>query len=139
MNINVDIKTDKLPYKGSKYAAGYDLYAVSRKELTYNLVEYETNASIKIPEGYVGLIFPRSSIYKTGLTLINSVGVIDSDYIGVIKAIFIRHGNKDLDYQIGDRICQLVIVPVCNINFNVVDSLENTERGTNGFGSSGVD
>jgi dUTP pyrophosphatase len=102
---------------------------------------YYTGLSVEIPEGYVGLIFPRSSIYKTNLTLTNSVGVIDSGYRGEIKAVFnltyIGHFRGGYPYQVGDRVAQLVIVPIPKIEIEEVDELTPTERGAQGFGSSG--
>ncbi len=97
-----------------------------------------TGLSIEIPEGYVGLLFPRSSIHKKSLTLANSVGVIDSGYRGEIKLIFKASiSNEFINYQLGDRIGQLIIMPYPQIEFEEVEDLEDTERGEDGFGSTG--
>lgn len=121
--------------------AGMDLTAVSMEPI-FGQVTYGTGISIEIPVGYVGLLFPRSSICNTYLTLSNSVGVIDSAYRGEIKAVFNldEHGEgRDYTcYSVGDRIAQLVIIPYPRISFEEVDELTDTERGTSGYGSSGA-
>lgn len=117
--------------------AGADLYAAS---ICYCLdyVEYDTGIHIEIPSGYVGLIFPRSSISKTSLSLSNSVGVIDSGYRGSIKLRFKYTDQLMKTYEVGDRIGQLMIVPYPTISFKKVEELSNTERNNGGFGSSGL-
>ncbi len=109
----------------------------------------QTGVAVKIPEGYVGLIFPRSSISKKHLSLSNSVGVIDSGYTGEILVKFSptphftiteNHDNYDEDFLSfgkGDRVAQLIILPYPSILFEEVEVLPNTERGSGGFGSSG--
>lgn len=120
--------------------AGMDLTAVS---FTYpnpdeHVITYHTGLSIEIPKGYVGLIFPRSSIYKQDLILNNSVGVIDSGYRGEIMAKFVILKGKDSKlYKPGDRIAQLIILPYPKIEFNEVNELSDTDRGENGYGSTG--
>lgn len=126
-----------------KYAkngdAGLDLIATS-KTLNELFIEYGTGLAFEIPEGYVGLVFPRSSISKYHLDLANSVGVIDSSYRGEVMVRF----KKTLDrpyanvYNIGDKICQLIIIPYPSIELTQVDELSNTERGSGGFGSTGA-
>ena len=102
---------------------------------------YGTGLAMEIPEGYVGLVFPRSSIRNTDLSLSNAVGVIDSGYRGEIQATFNRKGVSQIDghpiYMVGDRIAQIIIVPYPHIIFDEVDELSNSERGTGGFGSTG--
>lgn len=118
--------------------AGMDLTAVSKVWSYDGYYEYDTGLEFEIPEGFVGLIFPRSSIYKTGLTLSNSVGVIDSGYRGSVKAKFYYDDYDDCNsYEIGDRVCQLIIMPYPQIEFKEVDELSKTVRGDGGFGSSG--
>jgi len=98
---------------------------------------------MEIPKGYVGLVFPRSSIRKTDLSLTNSVGVIDSGYRGELQATFKKvYGPNDVridqtDYKVGDRIAQIIIIPYPQITFVEVDELSITERGEGGFGSTG--
>ena len=124
----------------AKYGdAGMDLTSTNIEILTgtdCGYIEYHTGLSIEIPEGYVGLLFPRSSISNTGLILANSVGVIDSGYRGEIKCRFkyISGTNK---YNIGDRIAQLMILPYPMIELEKVDELSSTERGEGGFGHTG--
>lgn len=102
-------------------------------------LRYFTGLAVEIPEGFVGLLFPRSSIHRTDLILPNSVGVIDSGYRGEITAIFnLPSNNKERVYNVGDRILQLVIVPIPKIELEEVQSLSDSERGTRGFGSSGL-
>lgn len=97
---------------------------------------YHTGVYVSIPKGYVGLIFPRSSIYKKDLLLHNSVGVIDSGYTGEIKFIFMPTGWKE--YEIGDRIGQIIFMKLPEVQLEYVDSLEETARGEGGFGSTGA-
>lgn len=126
-----------------KYAkdgdAGLDLTAISSKTDEYGNVVYGTGLAIEIPKGYVGLIFPRSSISKTVLSLCNSVGVIDSGYRGEIMLkyrVASRQENRFV-YSIGERIGQLIIMPYPKVELVEVDELSDTERGENGFGSTG--
>jgi len=93
---------------------------------------------LEIPERFVGLVFPRSSIRNTELTLSNCVGVIDSGYRGELQATFNKSNGLDsISYNIGDRVCQILIIPYPPIEFVEVDELSNTERGEGGFGSTG--
>jgi dUTP pyrophosphatase len=101
----------------------------------YAYLEYDTGLSVEIEHGFVGLIFPRSSISETGLTLRNSCGVIDSGYRGSIKFRFRKDfGSK---YRKGDRIGQLIIIPYPTLSPIWADELSETVRGDSGFGSSG--
>ena len=120
--------------------AGLDLTATN---ISYNnglFLEYGTGLAIEIPEGFAGFIFPRSSISNYNLTLCNSVGVIDSNFRGEIKLRFKTSYNTQRyrEYNIGDRIGQLVILPVPKIEFELTEELKETIRGSSGFGSSGV-
>ena len=117
--------------------AGMDLVATSMK-FDGTQITYGTGLAMEIPEGFVGLIFPRSSIRKYELILSNSVGVIDSGYRGEIQATFKKENGLDsLAYKIGDKIAQIMIIPYPPIEFDVVDELSDTERGEGGFGSTG--
>ena len=122
--------------------AAMDLYAMYRKVDNYGNYEYGTGLSMEIPEGYVGLIFPRSSICKVPLSLCNSVGVIDSGYRGEIILKFDKRDRMSLEhppaYTAGDRVGQIMILPYPKIEFVDVDELTQTDRGTGGFGSTGV-
>lgn len=126
-----------------KYAkpgdAGMDLIAVSKEELNPLQIKYGTGLAMQIPEGFVGLVFPRSSIMKAGLSLSNAVGVIDSGYRGELMAVF----NKKVaphakNYEVGDRIAQIIILPYPQITFEEANELNETDRGAGGFGSTGL-
>ena len=115
--------------------AGMDLTAVEM-EREWNIVTYKTGLAIEIPEGHVGLLFPRSSVYKTSMVLSNCVGVIDSGYRGEIMLKF-RSTESNKAYEVGDRIGQLIIMPYPQVEFEEVDDLSSTERGSGGYGSTG--
>ena len=121
--------------------AGMDLIATSIISETPSQITYGLGIALEIPEGFVGLVFPRSSIRKTRLQLSNSVGVIDSGYRGELQATFNKITttieNQKNDYKVGDRVCQIMIIPHPLIEFNEVNELSNTERGEGGFGSTG--
>lgn len=126
----------KLPSKAKLFDAGADLTATSYEYKNGRHI-YGTSIALEIPEGYVGLIFPRSSICKYDLRLTNSVGVIDSNYRGEIKFQFENDGMSTKIYNIGDRIGQLIIMPYPEVQFEETEELSETNRGTQGFGSSG--
>lgn len=124
-----------------KYAkegdAGLDLTATSEVwNEDKSMVTYGTGLAVEIPEGYLGLVFPRSSVSKTTLNLSNSVGVIDSGYRGEIMFKF-RYLEEGMVYDIGDRIGQLIIIPYPQIVFEEVNELSDTDRSEGGFGSTG--
>lgn len=117
--------------------AGMDLTSVTIISNTFDQITYGTGICLEIPRDYVGLVFPRSSIRKYDLELSNSVGVIDSGYRGEIQLTFNKINSKHAIYNIGDRIGQIMIIPYPSINFIESDDLTITERGDEGFGSSG--
>ena len=121
--------------------AGMDMFATKVINENLGSITYGTDIAMEIPKGFVGLIFPRSSIRKTNLQLSNSVGVVDSGYRGEIQATFNKiQGIDNIErdsYKVGDRICQIMIIPYPPIEFKEVDELTNTERGEGGFGSTG--
>jgi len=118
--------------------AGMDLVATRIISNTTFDVSYGTDLAIEIPNGFVGLVFPRSSIRKYELVLSNSVGVIDSGYRGELQATFKKENGLDsLVYKVGDRIAQIIIIPYPPIEFDEVAELSDTERGDGGFGSTG--
>lgn len=126
----------KIPFYANEGDAGMDLLAttVTRQSSFY---EYGTDIAMQLPKGYVGLLFPRSSISNTDHYLRNSVGVIDSGYRGEIK---IRMSIPELgkkEYLIGDKIAQLVIIQLPWVDIEEVKNLNNSDRGEGGFGSSG--
>ena len=127
------------PKQGSATAAGFDLTATSKRwNRKFSVWEYGTGIAVEIPEGYAGFIFPRSSVFKTGLTLTNCVGVIDSDYRGEIMAKFAdTYLGDGEEYHVGDRIGQMIILEVPKVEYVEADELSVTERGAGGYGSTG--
>ena len=127
-----------MPFQGSEWAAGFDLTAVSGDWDSCNEVfVYRTGIAVEIPERHVGLLFPRSSIFRVPLQLSNSVGVIDADYRGEIKAMFRRASSMGKPYEVGERIVQLVVMPVPQVAYVEAKELSRTKRGTGGYGSTG--
>ena len=140
VKINKLHKNAVIPRYAKSGDAGMDLTATSKLSNTTFQCTYGTGISIEIPKGYVGLIFPRSSIRNMELLLSNSVGVIDSGYRGEVQVTFIKtNGLDSLDYKVEDRIAQLIILPYPQIEFEEVEELSETERGTGGFGSTNVE
>jgi len=120
--------------------AGMDLVATSIISNTSTQITYGIGLALEIPKGFVGLIFPRSSVRKTRLMLSNCVGVVDSGYRGELQATFNKINNDSVsenDYKVGDRIAQIMIIPHPPIEFEEADELSDTERGEGGFGSTG--
>ena len=98
-----------------------------------------TGIAVEIPEGYVGLVFARSGLaIRQGIALANGVGVIDSDYRGEIRVGLLNHSDQIREIAPGDRIAQLVVMPVCHVTPVEVRELSDTARGEGGFGSTGV-
>ena len=149
MNIKKLNEKAILPTRGSEYAAGYDLYAnivrdseAAPTDITIPAGKTEmigTGLAMEIPKGYAGLVFARSGLAsKRGLRPANCVGVVDSDYRGEVKVALHNDSNNDETIFADDRIAQLVIVPYLSVDFNMVDELNDTERGSGGVGSTGV-
>ena len=126
----------KIPTKAHLADAGFDLTATSLVN-TREIATYGTGIAVQIPKGFVGLLFPRSSIYKKSLRLANSVGVIDSGYQGEIMFKFDKTKSDPL-YNIGDRVGQLVILPIPEVTFKEVTEFQGSDRSTGGFGSTGT-
>ena len=120
--------------------AGLDITAISRDIVItedYEYIEYGTGLAFEIPVGYVGLLFPRSSISKKDMFLSNAVGVIDSGYRGEVSFRFKRLAWTSTIYNVGEKIGQLVILPYPQIQLEQAKELSETERGEGGYGSSG--
>jgi len=115
--------------------AGMDLTAVD-VESDGGVITYKTGLAVEIPRWHVGLLFPRSSVYKTGQSLTNCVGVIDSGYRGEIMLKFTLSPYQR-EYEIGDRVGQLIIMPYPKVEFEEVEELTETSRGKGGYGSTG--
>lgn len=126
----------KMPTKAHKHDAGWDLYATTVDYRDNSQIVYGTGIKVSIPEGYVGKIYPRSSIRDKGLTLSNSVGIIDAGYIGEVMVTFRQWGATSI-YNTGDRIAQLVVEKIPDVEFVEVEELEETTRGEKGHGSTG--
>lgn len=134
-----------IPFYAKPGDAGLDLTAVNydyKEDIDCHV--YGTGIAVEIPEGYVGLVYPRSSNRKTNAYMTNHVGVIDSGYRGEIMVSFKLRDYKEgqiqqlfKPYEVGDKIAQLIIVPYPKIEFKVVDDLSTTERGEGGHGSTG--
>lgn len=102
-------------------------------------IEYKLGLAVEVPKDHVALIFPRSSVTNKDMMLGNAVGVIDSGYRGEITARFKYLDNKDAEhYKIGDRVCQIMIIPYPKIETVWAEELSETERGIGGYGSSGA-
>ena len=134
------VETAVIPAYSKKGDAGMDLTAVEIVE-TEDYTSYKTGLAFEIPRGYVGLLFPRSSNSKKDLLLTNSVGVIDSGYRGEIELRYKRIKSDFADivkkYEIGDRVGQIMIIPYPQIKITQVENLGDSERGEEGFGSTG--
>jgi dUTP pyrophosphatase len=131
-----------LPQYETSNSAGMDLRAATGSESILlkpgerKLIP--TGLSIALPEGFEAQIRPRSGLaIKNGITMLNSPGTIDADYRGEVKVIAINHGSENFEINHGDRIAQMVIAPVVQIQWSETQELSETNRGTGGFGSTG--
>jgi dUTP pyrophosphatase len=131
----------KVPERATSGSAGYDLCACVDGAVVLPAREralIPTGIAAAIPVGYVGLVFGRSGLgIRHGVTMANGVGVIDSDYRGEFHVALVNHSDVSYNVKDGDRIAQLLIMPVASVTFTQVDSLDSTERGESGFGSTG--
>lgn len=139
MKVKIKKLTDEavIPKKSHSSDAGFDLTATSVRIDPTGFCEIGTSIAIEIPENHVGLLFPRSSISKINMTLSNSVGVIDSHYRGEIKLRFKPSMSGKGAYVVGDRVAQLIILPYPEVEFEEVTELDETDRNSGAFGSSG--
>lgn len=143
MNIKIKKLRDgaRIPTRGSASAAGYDLYACLSGSVTiapHSTAMIGTGLSVAVPEGYFGAVFARSGLAsKQSLRPANCVGVCDSDYRGEYTVALHNDGEVERVVNDGDRIAQLVVIPYLSVEFEEVDELDETERGTGGFGSTG--
>lgn len=146
---NSTIPTPKYAIEGD---AGLDLTVVQVLKSDYKSVIYDTGLSFEIRDGYIGFIYPRSSVRKYDLIMANSVGVVDSNYRGTVQVSFKRTLSGSVkyllngigfrfdlkEYELGDRVCQLIILPYPQIKLKVVEELTETKRGEGGHGSTGT-
>ena len=132
-----------LPSYHSKDAAGLDVVACVPDEAPVELLPgaralIPTGFALELPSGYEAQVRPRSGLaLKSGVTLLNSPGTIDSDYRGELMVILINHGSEPFVVRRGDRVAQLVIAPVARVEIVATDTLGATTRGQGGFGSTG--
>lgn len=130
-----------LPSRGSPFSAGADLRACMDGPVTVapgETVFIHTGLTAEIPEGYAGFVFARSGLAsKSGLAPANKVGVVDSDYRGEYMVALYNHSDKPVTVSPGDRVAQLVVMPVMFTEFTEAQELSETERGEGGFGSTG--
>ena len=141
MKVKLLTGTAKLPTRGTAMAAGLDIYADNLEPVhivTGSPKSISTGIAVQVPEGYVGFIKPRSGLaFKKGID--HLAGVIDTDYTGEIKLLLTSHSvYGELRIEQGDRVAQLVVVPCYMGNVELVDTLEDTDRGNKGFGSTGI-
>ncbi len=142
MNIDLEIKLDRpecMPVRAHEDDAGMDLKAMRAAHLKPSeQVIIGTGVRLNVPKGYVALAASRSGHGKRNVTLANSVGVIDSGYQGEVLVILTNNGTEDQYIKRLERICQIVIVPIPKVNMMVVSEFsEQSERGENGWGSTG--
>lgn len=132
-----------LPSYETKHAAGMDLRAALDAEMTLEpgaRLLIPTGLTMAIPDGYEAQIRPRSGLaWRNGVTMLNTPGTIDSDYRGEVKVLAVNHGKEPFTVRHGDRIAQMVIAPVQQVFVEEVEELPVTERGSGGFGSTGVE
>ena len=144
MNISIKKLNEKamLPTRGSEQAAGWDLYSNNEEAITveaHKTVMIGTGLSMAIPNGYFGAIYARSGLAsKQGLRPANCVGVVDSDYRGELIVALHNDTNENKTVNPHERIAQLVVMPYLAVNFEETDNLDETVRGENGFGSTGL-
>ena len=133
-----------LPKYETEGAAGLDLFAATKEDRKIIISPRKaemipTGIAISVPSGYEAQIRPRSGLAaKNGITVLNSPGTIDSDYRGEILVMLINHSNKDFEISRGMRIAQMVISKIEQFNLIPVDELDTTDRGKDGFGSTGI-
>lgn len=142
MNIKPLHANFRMPTKGTEQAGAYDLYMPAAGSL-FPHADYAVMVPLgfaaEVPEGHVALLLPRSGVgAKQGLALNNTCGVIDSDYRGEWVAALRTHNGRPVKWAAGDRLIQMLIVPVANVELQQVDELNETRRGDGGFGSSGI-
>ncbi len=143
--IDVKIKYLSKEAKKPEYATdgslGMDLSAAISEPVTIKAGERELiplGFAIKIPDGYGAFVFPRSGLsFRMGITMCNSVGVIDTDYTGEVKVAAVNLSKEDYTINPGDRIAQMVFLPVASAKLIEAETLEDTDRGSGGFGSTG--
>lgn len=141
ININIISKSGVIPKYETEGSAGMDLKAFIDESIILNPMERKlipTGLFIELPKGYEAQVRARSGLaIKNGITLINAIGTIDSDYRGEIKVPLVNLSNEPFEIKNGERIAQMIIAKYEHVNFNIVEKLSETERGSGGFGHTG--
>lgn len=141
-----EVKTMKIiaegrpPIYANAFAAGMDLSLADKGGLVFEVGDHKTihtGLKLAIPDGYFGLVCIRSSLGRKGLILSNGVGIIDPDYRGEIMIPLYHHGEEVIRLEEGERVAQMILLPYIQVEFEEVDKLDSTDRGHEGFGSSG--
>lgn len=132
--LDFDLPVPRYAHPGD---AGIDLYAACDAIVTGETVLIPTGVAVAVPDGHVGLVCPRSGLSKHGVTVANAPGVVDSGYRGELMVRLTTTRARPYQVFFADRIAQLLIVPIARPTITIVDRLDNTERGTSGFGSTG--
>ncbi|MDD7732488.1 MAG: dUTP diphosphatase [Firmicutes bacterium] len=128
------------PIYANEFAAGMDLSIADKGGVDFESGDHKTihtGVKLAIPEGYFGLVCIRSSLGRRGLILSNGVGIIDPDYRGEIMIPLFHHGKDPIRLEEGERVAQMVLMPYIQVAFEEVEELDTTDRGHEGFGSSG--
>lgn len=127
-----------MPTKASDRAGAFDIYMPKAGTAVGSTQMFSLGFAAAVPDGHVGLLLPRSSTgAKHGVELNNTCGVIDSDYRGEWKAALRTKSGIPFHWAAGERILQFMIIPIANVNLELVDTLDQTDRGVGGFGSTG--
>lgn len=139
MSVVIEVVGENVPTYATRGDAGADLVSAEGVRIAaHQRVLVKTGIKIAIPEGYVGLVHPRSGLaLKHGITVLNAPGTIDAGYRGEVGVLLFNTGSLDFEVKAGDRIAQLVIQKVETAEFKIVDALIDTDRGEGGFGSTG--
>ena len=131
-----------LPALATAEAAGADMRAAVDADVTLSPGELKlipTGFAMAMPQGWEAQIRPRSGLaYKHGITVLNTPGTIDSDYRGEVKVLLINHGDQSFTITRGERVAQMVVKPLADVRFEVVEELDDTARGAGGYGSTGT-
>lgn len=139
LTVRVMSESGLLPEKQTEGSSGFDLSCIEDVLLPVGkTVLIKTGVRMEIPQGYEGQVRARSGIAKRGIIVTNGIGTIDADYRGDIGVLFTNLSNSDVFFEKGERIAQIVIMPVQRVNLVLVDDLSETVRGEGGFGSSGT-
>ena len=141
VNIQILKHATGIPEYGSEEASGLDLKAGIENKIVLKSKDFmliPTGIILEIHKGFEAQIRPRSGLAsKSGITVLNTPGTIDSDYRGEIKVILFNHGDKDFTVNNDDRIAQMILMPILKMDFETVEALPETIRGSGGFGSTG--